>query len=1000
MPDKTAEISKNSTYSPPAKINQNTFGRKKRMKIFRIRNTDKTNHTGKKTNTTKTRFLILASIVLAAISSTVAFSSNSTANSISDFMFGSASSGVTPTNLSTQVNAQKDDKSSRFSQLVSNSLVSVSATARQGHTATQLDDGDVLITGGDANGSTEIFAPVSGTFTASGNLSVPRFGHTATKLADGRVLIIGGADGSGASLNSTEIFDPATGTFTAGANLGTARASQTVTALPNGNLLVIGGDAAGTAEIYNVNNGSFSLVEATLGTARSFHSAVLMQDGRVLIVGGKDTENNELSSAEIFNPSTSGFSTTGNAMAHERTHALLRVLPDGKVQIIGGNNDISMEIYDTSVDTIGAHAHLIPVNEAYSALMLNDILRSASRAALFQNGVTDPLFDRTNETITELEQSNQALIYGGADSNGNALNSFSLQNSSNATVTTDKLDYIPGETAVISGTGWQANEMLDLLIYEDPYTNIERRVTAQTDSNGNFSGNYLVEDRDLNVTFIIGAKGQTSGKTAQTTFTDGHTVTSVSPNNGPTTGGTLITITGTGFNPGNATYTVSIGGVAATSVTRINSTTITALTPANTQGAKNVVVTINGTDSATLTNGFTYNNAQSINGTWDEATTTITANASGLTTASTYHIDFVPPTGTGGSTTSSTSFTGSTTATRTLVQSSLIRVGIWTLNLVIEGAGGGTVATQTVNVTITNRKLAFSTVPASTPINTESGQFQVQRQNGAGIGYIDGATLTVNVSSTSGTGQFRATSGGSTVTSGSISSNNSQRSFFYIDSTAGTPTLTASALSHTNATVPYTITKGNQTITFGALATRTYGDAPFTVSATASSGLTVSFSATGNCTSGGTNGATITITGAGSCTVTASQAGDSNYNAAPNVPQSFTINQKTLTPNITASNKVYDGNTSATILTRTLTGGIVGTDDVTLTGGTATFVNKNVGTGKTVTATGLTLSGTSAVNYVLSSTSATTTADITAKAITGSITVSNKIYDGTTAATI
>jgi len=74
-------------------------------------------------------------------------------------------------------------------------------------------------------------------------------------------------------------------------------------------------------------------------------------------------------------------------------------------------------------------------------------------------------------------------------------------------------------------------------------------------------------------------------------------------------------------------------------------------------------------------------------------------------------------------------------------------------------------------------------------------------------------------------------------------------------------------------------------------------------------------------------------------------------------------------------------------------------DVVSYTGGTATFANKNVGTAKTVTATGLSLTGTDAGNYTVNST-ATATADITPLAITGSITASNKIYDATTAATI
>jgi len=83
-----------------------------------------------------------------------------------------------------------------------------------------------------------------------------------------------------------------------------------------------------------------------------------------------------------------------------------------------------------------------------------------------------------------------------------------------------------------------------------------------------------------------------------------------------------------------------------------------------------------------------------------------------------------------------------------------------------------------------------------------------------------------------------------------------------------------------------TAQKADQTISFGALANRAYGARDFTVSATSSSGLTVSFTASGNCTVSGT---TVHLTGAGSCTVTASQPGDSNYNAAGDVVQRFAI---------------------------------------------------------------------------------------------------------------
>jgi hypothetical protein len=81
----------------------------------------------------------------------------------------------------------------------------------------------------------------------------------------------------------------------------------------------------------------------------------------------------------------------------------------------------------------------------------------------------------------------------------------------------------------------------------------------------------------------------------------------------------------------------------------------------------------------------------------------------------------------------------------------------------------------------------------------------------------------------------------------------------------------------------FNIAKANQTITFGTIANKVVGT-NFTVSATASSGLPVSFSASGSCT---VSGNTVSVTGVGPCTITASQAGNGNYNAATPVPQTF-----------------------------------------------------------------------------------------------------------------
>ena len=106
--------------------------------------------------------------------------------------------------------------------------------------------------------------------------------------------------------------------------------------------------------------------------------------------------------------------------------------------------------------------------------------------------------------------------------------------------------------------------------------------------------------------------------------------------------------------------------------------------------------------------------------------------------------------------------------------------------------------------------------------------------------------------------------------------------------------------------------------------------------------------------------------------------------------------QTPLTATVTASNKAYDGTTTATISNCTLSPTESG---ITCSASGATFAQSTVGTGLTVTATGITLSGTGSGNYSVNAT-ATTTANITAVALTAVVTGVNKPYDGTTTATV
>lgn len=192
-----------------------------------------------------------------------------------------------------------------------------------------------------------------------------------------------------------------------------------------------------------------------------------------------------------------------------------------------------------------------------------------------------------------------------------------------------------------------------------------------------------------------------------------------------------------------------------------------------------------------------------------------------------------------------------------------------------------------------------------------------------------------------------------------------------------------------------------QTITFNPLSNATYGDDDIELTASTTVGLNIEYS------SSNTNVATIIsgslhIVGVGTCTINANQSGNENYSSAIEVSQQLTVVAKALTvTGITVYDKNYDATTASTFSGGVLNG-VVNDDVVILESeeGEATFDDKNVGTEKTVTITGLTLSGADDGNYFISSPTVSF-ADITQKqlSITG-IEVSDKVYDGTNVATL
>src|SRR6185503_928157 len=136
-----------------------------------------------------------------------------------------------------------------------------------------------------------------------------------------------------------------------------------------------------------------------------------------------------------------------------------------------------------------------------------------------------------------------------------------------------------------------------------------------------------------------------------------------------------------------------------------------------------------------------------------------------------------------------------------------------------------------------------------------------------------------------GTGSLLGTTSGDIGTSagnGEVSFSN-----LMVDST-GSKQLSASAGGlNTTVSSAFTVGKGNQLIFFDTLDNKTYGDAPFHISAAASSGLPVSFTIlSGPAT---LSGDLLTVRGSGTVSIRAEQAGDSNWNTAASIDQTFNV---------------------------------------------------------------------------------------------------------------
>jgi len=286
--------------------------------------------------------------------------------------------------------------------------------SRAFHTAALLGDGEVLVAGGRDNSgaviaTAELYDPAKGSFTLTTaafpdtgtNMTDSREFHTATTLENGQVLIAGGQDLADPILATAELYDPANGRFTRttsafpgiGTDMTDSRESHTATLFTGGTLkgmvLIAGGldntsVVQASTELYNPANGSFTAA-GNMTAAREKQTATLLADQNVLVAGGFGVSDG-LFTAELFDPTTQGFTATGD-LSDERQSAAATMLPGGKVLVAGGANLIDVldraDLFDPSAGAFSQVGPMTDSREMFTATLL------PSGEVLLAGGVDD-----------------------------------------------------------------------------------------------------------------------------------------------------------------------------------------------------------------------------------------------------------------------------------------------------------------------------------------------------------------------------------------------------------------------------------------------------------------------------------------------------------------------------------------------------------------------------------------------------------------------------------
>ncbi len=263
-------------------------------------------------------------------------------------------------------------------------------TARTDFSATRLSNGKVLVAGGYSESlgnlrTAELYDPITGVWSRTGDMSSPRQAHSAILLANGQVLVAGGlvGDGIGNTVKSAELYDPQTERWTVTGSMRIDRSGATATLLSDGRVVLIGGRSVVESrslhevDIYNPNTGLW-LEGASPSEAYRWHAATLLPDGQILVTGGGDTLlNDHRSRAALYSPTYDSWKILPN-MPTARSFHSSTLLRNGRVLIAGGTSN-----GDEGLSTAVIYN---PANQTWTETPRLPFRRLLHQASLLANG--------------------------------------------------------------------------------------------------------------------------------------------------------------------------------------------------------------------------------------------------------------------------------------------------------------------------------------------------------------------------------------------------------------------------------------------------------------------------------------------------------------------------------------------------------------------------------------------------------------------------------------